>query len=215
MALDTMNNTMRLKDGRRLGYAEYGDPAGAPIVYFHGGGVGSRLLARPLAPVATELKCRIIAPDRPGIGLSDFQLRRTILDWPADVCELADALKIQRFSVFSESGGTPYVAACTCKIPERLTAAAIVAGTCPLDTPGATEDMSKKNRVMVFLVQKTPMWLLQAMFGLQANMVRKRPEKFVTDFLKGFPEIDRKVMENADIQRMMLDGLLEAFHQGS
>lgn len=215
MAIDTMNNTTTLKDGRRLGYAEYGDPAGAPIFYFHGGGAGSRLLARPLEPVATELKCRIIAPDRPGIGLSDFQPGRTILDWPADVCELADALDIRRFAVFSESGGTPYVAACANKIPERLTAAAIVAGTCPLDTPGATEGMSKKNRLMISLVQKAPMWLLRAMFGLQANMVRKRPEKFVTDFLKGFPEVDRKIMKNADVQRMMLDGLLEAFHQGS
>lgn len=28
--------TMRFRDGRLLGYAEYGDPAGMPLLYFRG-----------------------------------------------------------------------------------------------------------------------------------------------------------------------------------
>jgi pimeloyl-ACP methyl ester carboxylesterase len=185
-------------------------------MYFHGGGAGSRLYARSLDPIATELKYRLIAPDRPGIGLSDYQPGRTILDWPADVCELADALEIQQFAVFSESGGSPYVAACAYKIHERLTAAAIVAGTCPLDIPGVTQAMSKQQRSMTALVQKAPFWILRAMFGLQFSMARKRPEKFLAQMMKGLPKVDRNALEeDADFRDTMLKGLLEAFRRGS
>ena len=36
--------TVRLRDGRALGYSEYGDPAGKPVFFFHGF-PGSRLEA--------------------------------------------------------------------------------------------------------------------------------------------------------------------------
>lgn len=29
-------NTIKLRDGRTLGYAEYGDPNGRPVLHFHG-----------------------------------------------------------------------------------------------------------------------------------------------------------------------------------
>ncbi len=32
----TTANTLRLTDGRTLGYAEYGDPSGKPVLIFHG-----------------------------------------------------------------------------------------------------------------------------------------------------------------------------------
>ena len=35
-AVRVEDRMMRLRDGRRLGYAEYGDPHGKPIVFFHG-----------------------------------------------------------------------------------------------------------------------------------------------------------------------------------
>ena len=52
---------------------------------------------------------RIIAPDRPGLGLSTRLPGRQIADWPNDVRELADALGIARFAVIGISGGGPYV----------------------------------------------------------------------------------------------------------
>lgn len=33
---DSTAPTIRLRDGRRLGYAERGDPRGRPLLYFHG-----------------------------------------------------------------------------------------------------------------------------------------------------------------------------------
>ncbi|MDQ4079090.1 MAG: alpha/beta hydrolase, partial [Chloroflexota bacterium] len=74
-----IDKSIQLKDGRLLGYAEYGDPAGQPIFFFHGW-PGSRLEARPLTEPAAVHGARVIAADRPGFGLSDFKPGRTILD---------------------------------------------------------------------------------------------------------------------------------------
>jgi pimeloyl-ACP methyl ester carboxylesterase len=95
-----------LRDGRRLGYAQYGQPDGEPIVYFHGH-PGSRLEARLAHEPAAAPGLRVIALDRPGYGLSDFLPGRAITDWPADVTAAADALGIGRFSVAGASGGGP------------------------------------------------------------------------------------------------------------
>ena len=84
----TTGKRIRLRDGRSLGYAEYGDPAGKPVVFFQGT-PSSRLFHHPDESIAVSLGARIITMDRPGFGLSDFQLGRTLLDWPDDVVELA------------------------------------------------------------------------------------------------------------------------------
>lgn len=125
------SKTFRLKDGRKLGYIEYGDPTGKPVFFFHGW-PGSRFAGKETDVDAKRLKFRIISLDRPGIGLSDFKKDRKLLDWPNDVVELANYLKIKRFSVLGVSGGGPYVAVCAYKIPERIIKAGIVVGLAPI-----------------------------------------------------------------------------------
>ena len=142
MATDNTSTTIKLKDGRLLGYAEYGAPEGKPVFYFHGF-PGSRLdWLLCDASAAAELNIRIIAIDRPGMGLSDFKRGREILDWPDDVVELADVLQVDRFAVLGISGGGPYACACAFKISERLTTTAIVCGMGPSEAPGAKEGIS-------------------------------------------------------------------------
>ena len=76
-----------------------------PLVYYFHGHPGSRLEARFAHQVTAEAGLRVIALDRPGYGSSDFQPGRAITDWPADVAEAADLLRISRFSVAGASGG--------------------------------------------------------------------------------------------------------------
>jgi pimeloyl-ACP methyl ester carboxylesterase len=116
------------RDGRTLAYAEYGDPDGKLVFYFHGT-PGSRLEHHSDDAIARERGARIITADRPGYGHSDFQPHRTFLDWPDDVVQLADALEIERFAVCGWSGGTPHAAACAYKIPDRLTNVCLFSGT--------------------------------------------------------------------------------------
>ena len=110
-ALDADQRELRLTDGRRLSYCEYGAPRGAPAFFCHGW-PGSRLDFSANDEPAAEAGVRVISVDRPGIGRSDPQLGRTVLDWANDVAALADSLSIDRFAVFGFSFGGPYARAC-------------------------------------------------------------------------------------------------------
>ena len=112
---DTTASTIRLQDGRRLGYADLGDAGGTPVFYFHGF-PSSRLEACMVEEHARRLGVRLLAVDRPGYGLSDDLPGRTIPDWPDDVVALADALGLERFAVVGSSGGGPYAIACAARI---------------------------------------------------------------------------------------------------
>jgi pimeloyl-ACP methyl ester carboxylesterase len=58
--------------------------------------------------------------ERPGVGLSDPQPGRRLLDWPLDVAAFADAMGIDRFAVVGTSAGGPYALACGHAMPERV-----------------------------------------------------------------------------------------------
>src|SRR5438874_7114623 len=96
--------TIRLRDGRLLAYAEFGDPSGIPLIFCHGWG-DSRLTRHPDDTRTAALGVRLITIDRPVFGRSTFQPRRMLLDWPADVVQLADTLELERFALLGHSGG--------------------------------------------------------------------------------------------------------------
>lgn len=197
-----------LQDGRMLGYAEYGAPEGMPVFYFHGF-PGSRLDWQFFNDddCITELNGRIIAADRPGYGLSDPKRDRTIVDWPDDVTELADALHIDRFAVLGISGGGPYAAACARRIPERLTRTGIVCGMGPSVAPGMKEGVSwtipgKSSMMRWFILMLTSMG------------VRKNPDQFVSQSRETFSESDRPLLDQPELARVFVESLQEAFRSG-
>ncbi|KAL9125260.1 MAG: hypothetical protein Q9217_005508 [Psora testacea] len=123
--------TVTLPDRRTLSYAEYGPATGYPVLYFHGY-PSSRLEAGPVAYLAARRGLRLIAPDRPGFGLSTFQPGRKITSWPADVSLLASHLGLTRFAVLGGSGGGPYALACAQALPHtQMSAVGVLAGAPP------------------------------------------------------------------------------------
>lgn len=165
--------TIRLRDGRCLGYAEWGDPGGWPLLYCHGW-PSSRVEGRLAERAGRAAGARVIAPDRPGMGLSSFQAGRRLVDWPDDAGQLADALGLERFAVLGISGGSPYAAACAWGLPGRVTSAGIVSGLGPPDAPGATAGMSRENRLLL-RAGRLPL-LPGALMAVVAAVARRRPE---------------------------------------
>jgi pimeloyl-ACP methyl ester carboxylesterase len=155
-----------LPDGRRLAYAEYGAPAGTPVFFFQG--TPSSRLMHPDEDVTRDLGVRLIMADRPGFGLSDPKPGRTLLDWPDDVVALADALGIDRFGAVGVSGGGPYTAACAYRIPHRLTAAAIVGGSGPVDMPGTLAGSARERHIGYVVARHAP-WLLRLVIAAGAQ----------------------------------------------
>jgi pimeloyl-ACP methyl ester carboxylesterase len=135
--MEWRDNRLRLPDGRWLGYGECGDPHGRPVVYCHGG-LSSRLDIAFAGRACERLGVRLLAVDRPGVGLSDYR-RVTLLDWPADVSALADSLGLDRFEVLGWSLGGAHALACGLGLADRVTRVSTVGGVAPLEWPGAID----------------------------------------------------------------------------
>lgn len=201
-------NTVMLHDGRRLGYAEWGDPQGRAVVYCHGH-PGSRAEGRWCDDAAKAVGVRVIAPDRPGMGLSDFQPRRSLLDWPDDVGQLAEALGLRRFAVLGVSGGSPYAAVCAWKLPHRLTGAGIVSGIGPLDVPGTAEGMNTQNRLLYGVVGRLPV-LPRMLMGVTA-LLAKRPGRVFDRGRRWIAPADQRYLDRPEVREILEATLSEAF----
>ena len=207
------DRTIRLKDGRRLGYAEYGDPAGEPALFFYGP-LGSRLLWVLADEPARSLRVRVIAPDRPGMGLSDPEPGRSVKDWSDDVAQLADQLGLSRFAVLGHSGGCPYALACARFIPERLTSVALIGGGAALK--GApTKDLKPLLR---FFTAATPVFppLVGWLQAMMLRGARENPDRVVKMFEgMGLSDPDRAVMADSRFRKIFEAAVSESLRFGS
>lgn len=127
------SSTLVLPDGRTLGWSEYGSPSGTPILYHHGL-PGSRLEAAAWHTPAASLGARIIAIDRPGIGLSSPHPSRTVLSWAQDIQHLTQHLGLKSYAAMGISGGGPYALACAAGLPAtQLKCVSVICGLGPPD----------------------------------------------------------------------------------
>ncbi len=123
-----------------LGYAQYGDPQGKPLLYFHGG-VSSRLDIAFAHDHCKGRGIKIIAPDRPGIGISTLKRGRSMLNWADDVEFLLNELAVDKLPLLGWSLGGSYAFACAYKIPQRLQKIATVGAASAMVPPITMADL--------------------------------------------------------------------------
>ena len=122
-------------DGRRLEVIDAGPPDCVALVLCHGT-PGSGLLFGGWAEACAARGVRLIGYSRPGYGGSTRQPERTAADCAGDVSAIADALGADSLLVAGHSGGGPHALACAALLPERVLAAAVIAGAAPLTASG-------------------------------------------------------------------------------
>ncbi|MGE9271462.1 MAG: alpha/beta fold hydrolase, partial [Verrucomicrobiales bacterium] len=210
-----MNEDARadLANGRTLSYAEYGDPHGQPILFFHGW-PSSRYQAAYLDEPANARGLRILAPDRPGIGLSTPQQGRGFQDWPTDISAFADHLGIDRFSIFGISGGGPYTLATCHALADRVVTAAVVCGAPPL---GQKEDRGHMHWAYKALAssQRLRRTILPALLPFSRWMVAKGTNKAPMSWmLQSIPARDREALHSVCGWDMVARSFLEAIRNG-
>ena len=212
-----LNQEFRLPDGRRLGYDERGGSNGKPIFYFHGSPSSRLESALYLREDLLEsMDIRLIAVDRPGLGLSDFQLNRRILDWPEDIAALADHLMVERFAVLAYSLGGPYGLACAFAIPQRLTHVGIVSGAALFTEPELVKNVNEGTRKFLTLPLDKP-WLARLfLWFVMGVMPRMAPNRFVAQANSLLPEPDRRIVaDDPAFQKGFLCMVREAMRQGT
>lgn len=198
-----------LSDGRRLCFLEFGKQNGHPAFYFHG---APSSCLEPLLidnELFIEYGLRIIAPNRPGIGQSDFQNNRSLNDWPNDVLSLADHLKLDKFSVFGNSGSGGYVTACAAVIPERLLSAVVVSGGWQMNLPEAKKNLKFPFSMFWMVAAKLP-FLLPFLLGTMKSSPKASKEKGLTQAKKMLPAPDYEALVQNDRAETLAKALDEA-----
>jgi pimeloyl-ACP methyl ester carboxylesterase len=203
------SQTHALNDGRQLGFADTGLPSGRPLVFFHGT-PSSRLDAEWLDDAAARAGWRLVAIDRPGIGLSSPVHGGAVTDLADDVADLLDALDIGDVSVLGYSGGAPYALATARQLADRVDLVGLVSGWGPPDRGDAYVDVATIERLSDAIARHAPV-LTRAMFAAVNTSLRLAPSTSARLLARRFegeaPELDPTPEA--------LHPVLEAFRQGS
>lgn len=208
--------TVRTADGRVTGYYEFGDPAGTPVVALHGTpacGAGfawadQRARARGI---------RLLAPDRPGVGDSDrWEPGRgaSIADYPATLSAFADALGLETFPLIGYSGGGPYALAAAHALPDRVAAAAIVAGAGQVGVWATIDDFESTDRRLTKLSLRAPA-LAQVVLSVSARAARRAARTSLRFVQIEMSPPDRAVMAEFPTPRAALAVFTESCRHGA
>ena len=157
-------SALRLPDGRDLEIRVVGPQEGLLLV-FHHGSPGAAVPFPMLERAATERGLRLAAFSRPGFGASSRREGRRVADVAGDVAALAEHLGAERLLALGWSGGGPHALATAALLPERVLAAATLAGVAPYEAEGLdwTEGMGEDNRIEYPLAASDPEGLLRWM----------------------------------------------------
>ena len=205
---------MALPDGRCLAYAEYGDPEGEPTLYCHGF-PGSRLEARLFEKAAESHRLRVIAPDRCGLGGSDPNPGRRLLDWAADAESLVDGLGIARFFLIGVSGGGPYAAACAHRLHARLKGVALVCPLGPLDHPALLRAMPWYAQINFRAIRSLPHLMQFAYRHSVIPVAQIWPHGIYQTMLGLSPPADAVVLKRPAVRSVITASFREAIRQGA
>lgn len=209
---DQTHQTLRLEDGRLLGFAEYGNPSGTPVFYFHGSASSRLEHPTPLSLLSTA-GIHFITVDRPGHGLSDFQAGRRLLDWPRDIARLADHLAINAFYVGGHSAGGPHALACAHQLPGRVLAGAAVSSVAPMQRPNAYAGMPPLNQVLARAARHIP-WLTYWIRRAMRRLALADVEKSTRQLMASIPQADKDVLYEPANVDMLVRGIREGFRPG-
>ena len=207
----TDTNVLRLHDGRRIGYAEYGDPDGLPVFALHGT-PGSRFMFALTNEAAQERGLRLIAPERPGYGLSEFRHADSLGDIATDVVALADALGIGRCAIIGVSGGGPHAVAAAAALRERVALLALISPVGPIAFGANTISLSFMHKIIFLRMGRSPSLCRGFFYGLRAVL------RFAPDFARGLlkrrvPPSDRAMFARPEVLANLQDAVREGLRR--
>lgn len=212
VAIDRISRVLRLADGRRIGYAEFGDAQGAAVLAIHGT-PGSRFMFALTDQAARERRLRIIAPERPGYGLSDFRRKGTLAHAADDMTALADALGLDRFAVIGVSGGGPHAIAAAASMADRIALLALVSPVGPIADCHGRIRLTKLHRLIFTRMGGSPA-ACATFFWSVRTLVRWAPGVAYRALMQRVVASDRKVLARAEVKANLQAALKEGLRPG-
>ncbi|NYG60719.1 pimeloyl-ACP methyl ester carboxylesterase [Nocardioides daedukensis] len=203
-----LEGTVAVREGRRLGFAEYGARDGATVIWMHGTPGARRQIPVEARAYAVANGVRIIGLDRPGIGSSTPHLYDCIADWVGDLEVLANTLGIETMSVVGLSGGGPYALAAGACLPERVKAVGVLGGVAPTVGPEAASGGIIQLAVRLAPVV-TPLRIpLGVALTQLIRLVRPLAGPGLDLYAAVQPDGDKHLLGRPEFKAMFLDDLL-------
>lgn len=206
--LPRLEGTVLLPDGRRLGYAEYGDPHGELVLWFHGTPGARRQVPLVARDAAERLGLRLVCVERAGVGASSDHAYRQVRDAADDIAVVADHLGHDRFLILGLSGGGPYTLACAHEMPDRVVAVGILGGLVPTTgeeaaaTSGIVALTRPFNRLLT--VFRVPLGVGLCIF---IRVTQPAGHVFYKAYEQLLPHGDDKVLDDPALEAMFVDDL--------
>jgi len=198
---------VRVRDGRKLGFAEFGPPDGRPILWLHGTPGARRQIPEEARLAAEEVGVRFVGVDRPGTGLSTSHLYGNLVDFMDDLEILLDELGFAELSVVGLSGGGPYALATGYAMPDRVKAIGVLGGVAPTRGPEGINGglVSVAVRFAPILPPfRVPLGLLLG--GLVVSLMPVGHQA-LDIYARFSPPGDREVFAREEIKQMFIDDL--------
>lgn len=198
-------STMQLYDGRRLAWSEWGPIDGLPVLFCTGaamsGWLGFGALHLPY------LGLKLIAIDRPGLGLSDPHPDKTLSSWVDDIQEFIQALGLRNVLAVGFSQGAPFAFALAGR--SLVKAIAIVSGQDELAHPRLKPLLHPDVERMIAAVQQDPVGFEQHLSQIAT------PEGLWQLIIAMSAERDRILYESSTFREAFQRALQEGFSQGA
>lgn len=206
------HQTMKLADGRTLGFSEFGSLDGEPVIVCHPA-TGSRLQSHPDDSIAQSLNARLIIPDRPGYGLSSPINNATLLDWPNDLAQLIKKLQLSKVSIIGFCGGAPYALSCAHSIAPMVSHVTCISGVTPYDNINLLHGVSPANKLLVKLATKMPDTIFHIVSVMMKGLIKK-PESYLDSVQAKLCKTDQKAIQEPQLTDNFILALEQAFIQG-
>ncbi|WP_367646723.1 alpha/beta fold hydrolase [Ruegeria arenilitoris] len=168
------------------------------MIFSHGF-CDSHVIRHPDDSLTASLGVRWIAADEPGIGGSSPKKGRKMVDWGADMEDLADHLGLDTFNVAGHSGGGPHALAVAFHMPERVRKVALASPVAPFDKPGVAKMLVLKDlktiaklRHLTFLIR----WLERT----GAKKALKDIPSYVESLVDQMPNEAKTMLRNPEQQ---------------
>jgi pimeloyl-ACP methyl ester carboxylesterase len=191
----TTREAVRTPDGRSLDLYLGGPPDGDALL-FHAGTPGVPLPYEPLTALMAERGLRYVAFSRPGYGSSTRLPGRSVADVADDVVTILDHVGADTSLTVGWSGGGPHALACAALLPERIRAAATIAGVAPYPADGIDflEGMGQENLEEFAAALEGPEALIPFKERARATWSVVTPEAVAETFGDLVDDVDRGVL---------------------
>jgi pimeloyl-ACP methyl ester carboxylesterase len=196
---------MRLPDGRRLAWSEWGAEGGVPVLFCTGAAMSGWLGFG--AGDLRELGMRLLAVDRPGLGRSDPHPAKTLRSWVEDVRALVRDGGLRDPLAVGFSQGAPFAFALAGAGVVR--ALAVVSGQDQLSHPRLRPLLHHDVAGMLDAARQDPEEFERWFAGMAT------PEGLWSLVLGMSGERDRALYEDAEFAAAYERALREGFSQGA